>query len=342
MKYDFSPINSTVTAADIVAIKKIYQTNNNKVITIIAACFAGFIMVFAFANFAVFLLRQDNGLLSVLISFFVILVLISFSIFIGLRYQKKIWEQNVRLYRFAQVNKMSFKLKIIRPGYDGMIFNIGDGRTASNVFSSSNGEDFEIGNYTYSVTSGSGKDRHTTYYNYGYIMITLTKNLPHMVLDSKANNASFFGANLSNLPAFFDKDQKLSLEGDFDKYFTLYAPKEYEQDALFVFSPELMAMFIDESSKYDAEIIDDKLFIYSSKHFDFSNILLVQQLFDIIQKVGKAVVHNTENYNDEMVGDRTANIITESGRRLKTSVPIFAIIFFVIFMAFIFFNLIWR
>ena len=38
------------------------------------------------------------------------------------------------------------------------------------------------------------------------------------------------------------RTQVLSLEGDFDRYFTLYCPKEYERDALYVFTPDLMAL----------------------------------------------------------------------------------------------------
>jgi hypothetical protein len=306
----------------------------------VAACLAGTLALFLFfysaVPFLLSLMNDDFIFVPVIIA--AISAIVIFGVVYGIKAQKKAWEQNVKLYRFAKANKFSFKTSLSNPAYNGMIFNIGDNRLAESILTSQDSPMFEIANYTYSQTSGSGDDRHTTYYHYGYIMIQLNKKLPHIVLDSKANNASLFGANLSNLPESFNKDQVLSLEGDFDKYFTLYAPKEYEQDALYVFSPDLMAMFIDQSSEFDAEIIDDKLFIYSSKHFDFSDMTLVQHLFDTIDKVGSLAIHNTNHYKDEMAAGLPDNMVNESGRRLRASnsaiiaMVIFIFIAFIIFM----------
>ena len=80
------------------------------------------------------------------------------------------------------------------------------------------------------------------------------------MLDALGNNG--FG---SNLPASFARDQRLSLEGDFDKYFTLYCPEGYEQDALYLFTPDIMARFIDSAAQLDVEIVDDWLFLYTKR-----------------------------------------------------------------------------
>lgn len=47
----------------------------------------------------------------------------------------------------------------------------------------------------------------------------------------------------------------LSLEGDFDRYFTLYCPGDYERDALYVFTPDLLALLIDESRHFAANAL---------------------------------------------------------------------------------------
>ena len=95
----------------------------------------------------------------------------------------------------------------------------------------------EFANYRYTTGSGKNKTTHT----WGYVAVKLDVPLPHIVLDAKGNNG-IFG---SNLPATFDKDQRLSLEGDFDEYFSLYCPQGYEPDALYLFTPDIMARFID-------------------------------------------------------------------------------------------------
>jgi hypothetical protein len=351
MKYDFSALSSVVTEADVISLKQIYKPKNKsllvkyiKIIAVIIACIVGFSMLFVlFYSVIPFLIKDENfGIVPVIFIMFMFLM-VAFGIIYSIKSDKKTWEQNVRLSRFTKANDLSFELSLSHPGHSGLIFNIGELRIAEDILKNTTKKPtFEIANYTYTITrsSGSGKDRHsdTTYYRYGYIMIQLNRKLPHMVLDSKSNNTSLFGASLSALPMSFDNSQILSLEGDFDKYFTLYAPKEYEQDALYVFSPDLMSMFIDQSSQFDAEIVDDKLFIYSTKHFDFSNISLVQQLFNIINKVGSLVVHNTNRYKDEMAAILPENTVAETGRRLKVSyVGIYVALAFIIIMFSVFF-----
>jgi hypothetical protein len=148
-------------------------------------------------------------------------------------------------------------------------------------------------------------------------MIQLERNLPHMVLDSRINNAELGGLVLkSNLPEGFKKDQKLSLEGDFDKYFTLYAPKGYERDALYVFTPDLMALFIDEVSTFDGEIVDNQLFIYGEQKFDLTNQAQLERIFQIIETVGTKAIRQTKHYADERVGDKTIDFVAAPGQRL--------------------------
>ena len=85
--------------------------------------------------------------------------------------------------------------------------------------------------------------------------------LPHIVLDATSNNG-LFG---SNLPSTFARSQRLSLEGDFDRYFSLYCPEGYETDALYLFTPDIMARFIDNAAALDVEIVDDWLFLYTKR-----------------------------------------------------------------------------
>jgi len=223
------------------------------------------------------------------------------------------WTTYIRLHTFAVVNGFTIQNIIYSPPYKGLIFDIGGSRMASNVLSSTKPMTFQIGNYSYVI--GSGDDRTT--YSYGFVVIQLDRNLPHMVLDSKKNNSKVFGVSFSNLPVSFDKDQVLSLEGDFNNYFTLYAPEKYKSDALYVFSPDLMALFIDESMSFDAEIIDNELYIYSRDTFDVFNIALLQKLFSIVDSVGAKTIHQTSRYKDEKVDKTLVNQVSDSGLRLK-------------------------
>ncbi|WP_261166701.1 DUF3137 domain-containing protein [Microbacterium sp. Marseille-Q6965] len=159
-----------------------------------------------------------------------------------------------RLDHFARANGMEYVPRMADPRLPGLIFNRGSGRIASDRVRGTRPRFVEFGNYRY--TTGSGKNRRI--HNWGYVAIHLDAPLPHIVLDALGNN-SLFG---SNLPTAFDRDQRLSLEGDFDRHFALYCPQGYERDALYLFTPDIMARFIDHAGQLDVEIVDDWLFLY--------------------------------------------------------------------------------
>jgi nitrate reductase NapE component len=255
------------------------------------------------------------GLLAVV----AIAVVKGFSSF-GLR-----WELWARMDRFARANGMTFTPIDPNPNYPGAIFSIGDTRLAVDHLVSTSGRFFDIGNYRYST--GSGKSRSTR--TWGFLAFNLDRKMPNMVLDSKANNG-WFG---TNLPATFDKKQILHLEGDFDKHFTLYCPKEYERDALYVFTPDLMALLIDEAAPFDVEIVDDWMFVYSQTPLPTGNPGTYARLFRIIDTVGAKTLTQTDRYVDERVGDFTANVVAPQGARLKRRVSVGAIVFGLIFAA---------
>lgn len=227
----------------------------------------------------------------------------------------------LRLKGFASDNGWQFLENQKPDDHNGMIFGHGHSRLIEQRFVLGAGWLNEMGNYRY--VTGSGKNSQTHYF--GYIRMSLPRKLPHMVLDAKTNN--FLG--ISNLPQMFSRQQRLSLEGDFDKYFTLYAPQQYETDALYVFTPDVMATLIDDGQKYDLEVIDDKLYIYSSRKFNLSDAATIKKLLNMAQSIAGQLHEQTDYYADERVNDRAANIIAEPGRRLKNSVP-WAVIIIVI------------
>jgi hypothetical protein len=151
---------------------------------------------------------------------------------------------------------LSYEPRVMAPALPGMIFRIGGARKSTDLLRGSTPRFVEFGNYQYTVRSG----KNSTTYRWGYVAVKLDAPLPNIVLDAKGNNS--FG---SNLPASFQKSQRLSLEGNFDDYFTLYCPAGYEQDALYLFTPDIMARFIDNAAELDVEIVDDWLFLYTKR-----------------------------------------------------------------------------
>lgn len=220
------------------------------------------------------------------------------------------WESLLRRTRFASLNQLVYSTGTRNPAYPGLIFSHGDARQTSDNYHRVGTPQFDLGNYRY--TTGSGKEKKT--HSWGYLALRLERRLPHMVLDARGNNGLFGG---STLPTSFRRNQVLSLEGDFDKHFTLYCPREYERDALYVFTPDLMALLIDESAAFDVEIVDDWMFVYSVEPLALDEAKTVHRMFRIIETVGAKTLRQTERYADERIGDGRIDLVAPRGRRLR-------------------------
>ncbi len=65
------------------------------------------------------------------------------------------------------------------------------------------------------------------------------------------------------MPVCFDPSQIIEVEGNFSKYFDIYAPDGYGIEVLDILSPDLMALMIDNSSMFDIEIFGNRVYIRS-------------------------------------------------------------------------------
>lgn len=245
-----------------------------------------------------------------------VLALAAFGIWRLARLQLR---QRARMSRWASDNGLVYEAQSPEPQYPGLIFGRGSQRRSTDHFRTAEGRYLDFGNYSY--TTGSGKNRTT--HRYGYLALHLDRALPHMLLDSRANNG-LFGA--SNLPAAFDRTQVLSLEGDFDRYFTLYCPIQYERDALYVFTPDLMALAIDEAAPFDIEIVDRWLFVYSSTPFPLADARTYGRLLRIVDTVGAKALSQTDRYRDERIGDPAVNLVAPAGARLRPGVNVVGLV----------------
>ncbi|GAA3028667.1 hypothetical protein [Microbacterium dextranolyticum] len=222
--------------------------------------------------------RSAGGGLFAAVPFFFLLVLLAIVVLVVVRVVRAAngarW---YRLDRFAQANGMTWYPEANDPPLPGMIFGVGHSRRATDIVRGERPRLVEFANYSYKT--GSGKNETTS--TWGYVAVKLATPLPHIVLDATGNN-SVFG---SNLPASFDRHQRLGLEGDFDRYFTLYCPAGYERDALYLFTPDVMARFIDTAAALDVEIVDDWLFLYTSREASTVDPATWAWLFSVVRAI---------------------------------------------------------
>ncbi|MET1004220.1 MAG: hypothetical protein ABWX96_01660 [Propionibacteriaceae bacterium] len=247
------------------------------------------------------------------------------------------WEAAYRITRFAAANQLRYGHDET-VSYPGVIFAAGVDRVAERRLTTTSGRRVEVGNYRYTIRGDD--EESSTVYGWGYVAITLDRRLPHLLLDAKANDNSVFGIRTSNLPVDLAPDQRLTLGGEFDDRFTLYAPSDYGRDAFYIFAPDLMALFIDRLGTFDVEIIDDTMFVYGGR-FDLLDPRTYAWLQELVDTVVARTVHRTGRYRDDFAllqGDpahhpavpdpdpsdgqtirpaAATNIVAEQGRRLR-------------------------
>ncbi|MEP6481772.1 MAG: hypothetical protein ABJA94_07165 [Rhodoglobus sp.] len=168
------------------------------------------------------------------------------------------------------------------------------------MLSSNTGGEVRIGTFE----RHSAKDNEGWVQDWGFLAMRLARKLPNILLLAHGRSA------LPDAPPH--ADQTLSLEGDFDSHFTLYCPKGSETDALTLFTPDLMALLIDEASGLSVQLVDDAAVFYSPTPIDYTDTALVLRLLRIIDLVGFKTLRAAARYQ----GD-----VAPAASRLRRNVP---------------------
>ncbi|WP_192497109.1 hypothetical protein [Gulosibacter chungangensis] len=129
-----------------------------------------------------------------------------------------------------------------------------------------------------------------------YMRVKCPVALPHLILDSTAT-----AAVSKHLPVSIARGQLLSLEGDFDDWFRVYAPEDYETDALELLTPDVMTVLTDHASGYSVEMIDDSIVFFSPGHDDFSSREVWMRMAAVLSRVLPPLLANARVYRDDRI-----------------------------------------
>ena len=154
--------------------------------------------------------------------------------------------------------------------------------------------------------SGSKSDPKGPRHGFRYLTMGLSRDLPHLMIDSLRN-----GSLRSLLPG----TERMSLEGDFDRYFAVYAPKGYERDALEILTPDVMACLIDYGRNWDIEVVEDRLIVASSKVRGWNDCDEVTALLRFSEIFGDELGHQAATYSDPRAAHPRYQVAV-AGRRL--------------------------
>ncbi len=321
--YDYSALSQPVSKDDV---KRMLGTGSTKTFSYFKGLFV-FVGVLAFIMFSIMAINyvfSGSGFSMIPFVLLTIVVTGIGVVLIAVDTARK--HYLAKLHKFAQANGFTLHHDETSPGYAGMIFDEGRARTLKEALLSSDG--LEIGNYEY--TTGSGKNQTT--HIFGFVRLALARQLPNMVLDAKSNNFLAF----SNLPDSFDRSQRLQLEGDFNSHFDLYVPKQYERDALYVFTPDVMQVLINHGKMYDMEVVDNELFIYQSSRLEMASESRLRAILSVVDAIGVELRDQTKRYSDERVPLAAGHsaMVGDKGRRLAKGINPLMTFIFVVFILF--------
>lgn len=194
------------------------------------------------------------------------------------------------LVRFADSNNLAFIRSAAGPSYPGVVFGRENSSATDHVWSPS-GVFADAGKLSY--TTGSGKGQRTHLWH--FIAYRLPRDVPHLVLDSKSNDSTLG----SNLPTEFSATQRLRLGDPFDTHFTLYAPKEYEQDAFQLLSPDVIEEVLRVPGQFDLELVDSWLFLYTPYPVNLAEPGSWQFIQEVQDGLLRVLARNLDHYQDE-------------------------------------------
>ncbi len=108
--------------------------------------------------------------------------------------------------------------------------------------------------------SGGSAGSDTVSYDYvrnSVVRIKLPKRFPQMLLDSHKNDMFIVSSVMSGVSS----GQRISLEGDFDKYFDFYVPQGLHINALSVLAPNFMDTLKRTTTMFDVEFYGDEMIL---------------------------------------------------------------------------------
>lgn len=142
---------------------------------------------------------------------------------------------------------------------------------------------------TFVVGDREGATMHTV----RAVRIPLPAEAPRITLRSRRG-----GGALSVLPRRPTGRSQLRLEGDFSDVFEVSVPTGYETDALYVLTPDLMAILLDESADLDLEIVDSTLHVYFPA-LDLTDATELRGFLTVIAALHERFGRRTLLYRDE-------------------------------------------
>ena len=214
--------------------------------------------------------------------------------------------RRVKIAAFAWRNGWAYADVLDRTRRPGIAFSrVAHGRERAVVASRDERMPFELGMH-HSVAHG--QERATIQRPFAFIELPLPSSVPHIVLANRKRSI-IPTLGLGRGAA------RMDLEGDFAKTFRLIVPEGYQPDALYVFTPDLMARVLDLGSGAEIELVSDRLYVYLPSRTRFDRAETMASALTLAEEFHRRFAARTDLYRDDAAGDLAAGAGVSVGLR---------------------------
>lgn len=161
----------------------------------------------------------------------------------------------------------------------GDIFQVGHSNSITDVLSGTY-QEHPVRLFEYDFVTGSGKSQQS--HQYTILEIQFGHAIPAMSVTPAEGSITSFISQDKVIDSHFSLPMKISLEGDFNKYFSVHAPNGTEIEDLEVMSPEFMAFLVDHNDVYKDsgfECHDVRLYIHLPGALNSQKIKTLSSLY---------------------------------------------------------------
>lgn len=211
-----------------------------------------------------------------------IFVVIMNVVLIEERIMASFWKQ------LADINGWQYK-RYDNPNHQesGVMFRKGDKRYISNIIEGSiNNRHFRIFSYGFTVGSGKNKRGH----DYTVFAFKFNGSFPHIYLNNRHDRYSISAG------------EEIPLPEEFEKNFSLSAPKEYEIEALEIFTPDVLTSFLNGGFTYDIEFVNQEMLIFTKGRIN--NFEKLEKEFKRALELEDLLDEKLDKFKFQPIGDR--------------------------------------
>ncbi|MGW9112334.1 hypothetical protein [Microbacterium sp. NPDC055683] len=222
--------------------------------------------------------------------------------------------RRVKLASFAWANGWAYADVLEHTRRPGSAFTrVLRGRERAVVASDDPRLPFELGRH---FSLPRGRDEAATVQRpFAFVELPLPRRVPNIVLRNRGRSIiPSLGFGLGNA--------RLELEGGFAKRFLLFAPEGYQEDALYIFTPDLMARVLDLGSSAEIELSGDRLFVYLPHRTRFDRPDTMAAVLVLAEELHRRFAARTERYRDDRATPGGPSVALRGQRLAGGGVPL--------------------